>query len=76
MFPQHLPGKANLNCPDMYLKDRTNWTLTRNVFRTVIWHWGPLELDLFATRISTQLVDGEQTRRPRQQAYLLSTASL
>ena len=57
VFAQHLPGKANLTADYLsrYLRDRTDWTLNVNVFRVINQHWGPLEVDLFATRFSTQL---------------------
>ena len=57
VFAQHLPGKANLTADYLsrYLRDRTDWTLNANVFRVINQHWGPLEVDLFATRFSAQL---------------------
>ena len=68
VLAQHLPGKANLTADYLsrYLRDRTDWTLNANVFRAVNQHWGPLEVDLFATRFSTQL---DQFYRPGGHGY-------
>ena len=53
---QHLPGKANITADFLsrHLSDRTNWILN-NIFRAINQTWGPLQVDLFATCVSTQL---------------------
>ena len=35
--------------------DQTEWTLKREIFAQIITHWGTPEIDLFATRLNTQL---------------------
>ena len=37
------------------MKDRSDWTLCPRVFQTINHKLGPLEVDLFASRLSTQL---------------------
>ena len=53
---QHLPGKANITADFLsrHLSDRTDWILN-NIFRAINQTWGPLQVDLFATCVSTQL---------------------
>ena len=54
---QHLPGKPNLHADFMsrHLRDRTDWILNPALFKFIKQLWGPLEIDLFATRFSHQL---------------------
>jgi len=54
---QHLPGKANITADFLsrHLRDRTDWILNNDIFRAIKQTWGPLQVDLFATRFSTQL---------------------
>lgn len=54
---QHLPGKANITADFLsrHLRDRTDWVLSANIFRAINLTWGPLQVDLFATRFSAQL---------------------
>ena len=54
---QHLPGKENLNADFMsrHLRDRTDWILNPALFNLINQMWGPLQVDLFATRFSRQL---------------------
>ena len=35
--------------------DRTEWTLKSEIFAQIITRWGTPEIDLFATRLNTQL---------------------
>ena len=35
--------------------DRTEWTLKREIFPRITTHWGTPEIDLFATRLNTQI---------------------
>ena len=57
MTAQHLPG--SLNCTaDMesrVMRDRTDWKLHPDLFQRLNKLWGPLEVDLFASRLSAQL---------------------
>ena len=54
---QHLPGKENLPADFLsrLLRDRTDWMLNGEFFKAINQYWGPLEVDLFATRFSAQL---------------------
>lgn len=69
---QHLPGKDNLNADFMscHLRDRTNWILNPSLFSLINQMWGPLQLDLFATRFSCQLPRFfKLASRPRSGGY-------
>lgn len=57
LLAQHLPGKANIRADYMsrHLRDRTDWVLNQDIFRAINTLWGPLEVDLFASRFSAQL---------------------
>ena len=37
------------------IKDRTNWKLHPKLFQQINQIWGPLQVDLFASRLSTQM---------------------
>ena len=54
---QHLPGKINLRADFLsrHLRDRTDWILNAKIFTAINRIWGPLQVDLFATRFSAQL---------------------
>ena len=54
---QHLPGKENLKADfvSRHLRDRTDWILNPALFNLINQMWGPLQVDLFATRFSRQL---------------------
>ena len=54
---QHIPGVDNqiADSESRELKDRLDWKLSPAVFRTINAIWGPLEVDLFASRLSYQL---------------------
>ena len=69
---QHLPGKENLKADFMsrHLRDRTDWVLNPALFNLINQTWGPLLVDLFATRFSHQLPRfsvGVQIRKRRPQ---------
>ena len=51
---QHLPGKENLNADFMcrHLRDRTDWILNPTLFDLINQMWGPLQVDIFAMRLS------------------------
>ena len=53
---QHLPGSLNTtaDAESRTLRDRTDWKLNPIIFHKIIQPWGPLEVDLFASRLSTQ----------------------
>ena len=53
---QHLPGSLNTitDAESRTLTDRTDWKLNPIIFHKIDQLWGPLEVDLFASRLSTQ----------------------
>jgi len=54
---EYIPGRVNVvaDAESRSMTDRTDWKLHTNVFQQMNKKWGPLEVDLFATRLSTQL---------------------
>ena len=54
---QHLAGKLNETADEesRVMKYRSDWMLCPEVFQTINNKLGPLEVDLFASRLSTQL---------------------
>ena len=54
---QHLPGLDNVTADFLFrhFVDRNNWMLDPSVFQCLDKIWGPLEVDMFATRFSTQV---------------------
>ena len=54
---RHIAGKKNVQADRMSrtIQDRSDWKLRTALFHQLNILWGPLEIDLFATRISTQL---------------------
>ena len=54
---QHIPGVVNqiADLESRVLKDRLDWKLSPVVFQRINAIWGPLEVDLFASRLSYQL---------------------
>jgi len=54
---QHLPGRENsvANSESRVMKDRSDWRLNPAVFRKIQTTMGPLEVDLFASRLTSQL---------------------
>ena len=57
LVADHIPGKENIaaDTESRVLKDRWDWKLNPDLFRLIQQKFGPLEIDLFASRISTQL---------------------
>jgi len=56
IIAQHLPGAQNItaDAESRSLKDRTDWKLNPVIFQMIDRTFGPLEIDLFATRLTTQ----------------------
>jgi hypothetical protein len=54
---QHLAGRLNVTADEesRVLKDRSDWMLCPRVFQKINHQLGPLEIDLFASRLSAQL---------------------
>ena len=54
---QHLPGKLNIRADreSRILTDSSDWKLNPNLFQAILRTWGPLEIDLFASRLTFQL---------------------
>lgn len=57
LVARHIAGKENVSADQMSRshRDRTDWMLNQEVFGNINQLWGPLEIDLFATRLSAQL---------------------
>ena len=53
---QHLPGVLNqvADMESRSMRDRSNWKLDRRIFLKVNRRYGPLEVDLFASRLTNQ----------------------
>ena len=53
---QHLPGVLNhtADLESRSMKDRSDWKLDRQVFLKIEERYGPLEVDLFASRLTNQ----------------------
>ena len=54
---QHIPGVTNqvADAESRTTTDRLDWKLALGVFQRINAIWGPLEVDLFASRLSSQL---------------------
>ena len=54
---EHLPGVLNTIADEesQVMKDRSDWRLEPKVFHHIQDRWGPLEVDMFASRLTTQL---------------------
>ena len=54
---QYLPRLENVRADFLsrYLTDRTDWHLNPTIVQAIDRLWGPLEVDLFATRLTAQL---------------------
>ncbi len=54
---QHLPGKDNVRADteSRQMKDRSDWMLNPSIFQSVMGTFPYLEVDLFATRLTSQL---------------------
>ena len=54
---QHLAGALNCtaDAESRIMRDRSDWMLCPNVFQAINHKLGPLEVDLFASRLTTQL---------------------
>jgi len=52
-----IPGLMNVvaDAESRSMKDRTDWKLPPKLFQEINQKWGPLEVDLFASRLSAQL---------------------
>ena len=53
----HIAGVENTKADkkSRLFNDRTKWTLKWEIFAQITTHWGTPEIDLFATRLNTQL---------------------
>ena len=54
---EYIPGVANVaaDAESRSMTDRTNWKLHPRLLQEINQKWGPLEVDLLASRLSTQL---------------------
>ena len=57
LVAEHIPGKENriADAESRLLKDRWDWMLNPELFTRIQQRFGPLEIDLFASKASTQL---------------------
>lgn len=55
---QHLAGKMNIitDSESWIMKDRSDWMSCLTVFNQINQRLGPLEIDLFASRLTHQLM--------------------
>jgi len=54
---EYIPGVVNVeaDAESRSIQDRTDWKLPPELFLQINQKWGPLQVDLFASRLSTQL---------------------
>jgi len=54
---EYIPGVVNVvaDAESRSMQDRTDWKLHPKLFQQINQRWGPLQVDLFASRLSTQL---------------------
>ena len=54
---EHLPGILNTIADEesRVMKDRSDWMLDPQIFQQIQKRWGPLEVDMFASRLTAQL---------------------
>ena len=57
LIAEYIPGVANVvaDAKSRSMTDRADWKLHPRLFQGIDQKWGPLEVDLFASRLSTQL---------------------
>ena len=57
LLAEHLPGKLNqiADIESRTVRDRCDWMLNPVVFQRILTWMGPLEVDLFASRLTRQL---------------------
>ena len=57
LVAEHLPGVLNSIADEesRVMKDRSDWMLNPQIFHQIQTKWGPLEVDIFASRLTTQL---------------------
>ena len=57
LVAEHLPGVLNTiaDQESRVMRDRSDWMLNPRIFSKIQQKWGPLEVDMFASRLTTQL---------------------
>ena len=57
LIAEHLLGVLNTiaDQESQVMRDRSDWMLNPRIFNKVQQKWGPLEVDMFAPRLTTQL---------------------
>ena len=57
LVAKHLPGVLNTiaDQESWVMRDRSDWMLNPRIFKKIQQKWGPLEVDMFASRLTTQL---------------------
>ena len=56
LVAEHLPGLENTiaDKESRVMRDRSDWMLNPQIFLQIDMKWGPLEVDMFASRLTTQ----------------------
>lgn len=59
LIARHIPGEENSECDRLsrLAQMKTEWRLNPEVFHALDKHWGPFDLDIFASRENTQLTN-------------------
>ena len=57
LIAEHLLGVLNTiaDQESLVMRDRSDWMLNPRIFNKIQQKWGPLEVDMFASRLTTQL---------------------
>ena len=57
LIAEHLPGVLTtiVDQESQVMKDQSDWMLNPRIFNKIQQKWGPLDVDMFASRLTTQL---------------------
>ena len=56
---RHIPGSQNIQADraSRAFKDSIEWSLSKEVFQSILSHWGPFHMDMFASRLNHKVKD-------------------
>ena len=58
---RHIPGSENIQADTCRIsrafKDSVEWSLSNEVFQSLLSHWGPFRMDMFASRLNYKVKD-------------------
>ena len=58
---RHIPGSENIQADtcrtSRAFKDSVEWSLSNEVFQSLLSHWGPFRMDMFASRLNYKVKD-------------------